>query len=153
MARQRSHAQLSIIINGHRLVGFAEEDQPYEFEWPDLADINTGADGGKYGRAISDFGCGFMVRLADVSASLQWAIDQRTLHMNAVRTGAPIPEHRATITDLAFGISGSMQGGWIANIPGWPPAAGNMAELSFGFELWTPTVQGGAFQASVLLGL
>ena len=151
MARQRSHAQLSIIINGHRFTGFADEDQPYEFEWPDLADVSMGADGGRYGRAIPDFGCGFMLRLADISESLQWAIDQRTLHMNAVRTGAPIPEFQGTITDLAFGTSGSMEGGWLANIPGWPPAAGNMAELSFGFELWTPAVQGGAFQSPLVV--
>ena len=146
MARQRSNAHLAITINGHRIVGLADEDQPYQFEWPDLAEISTGADGGKYGRAIPDFGCGFMVRLSDTSDSLAWAIDQRAMHFNALRNGSPIPEFRATITDLAFNISGSMEGGWLANIPGWPPASGQMAELSFGFELWTPASQGGAFQ-------
>ena len=121
MARQRSNAHLAITINGHRIVGLADEDQPYQFEWPDLAEINTGADGGKYGRAIPDFGCGFMVRLADTSDSLAWAIDQRAMHFNALRNGSPIPEFRATITDLAFNISGSMEGGWLANIPAGRP--------------------------------
>ena len=87
-----------------------------------------------------------MVRLSDTSDSLAWAIDQRAMHFNALRNGSPIPEFRATISDLAFNISGSMEGGWLANIPGWPPASGQMAELSFGFELWTPASQGGAFQ-------
>ena len=146
MPRQRAHSHLSIIINDHRMVSLADEDQPYEFEWPDMQDIQTGADGGKYGRAIPDFGCGLTIRVSDVSPSLQHFIRERTAFYNALRNGSAIPTFRGTITDLAFNVSGTMEGGWLAMLPGFIPAAGQTAELMFGFELWTPNVEGGAFE-------
>ena len=148
MAIQRSHAHLSIIIGGHRFVSFADEDQPYEFEWPSLRDGMVGADGAHYSRAIADFGCMLTIRLSDISPSLQWAIAQRTMHLNAVRDGATIPILAGSISDLSFGISGTMGGMVIEDtFPGWPGAAGSTNELKFDVELWTPSVDGGAFQA------
>ena len=148
MAIQRSHAHLSIIIDGHRFVSYADEDQPYEFDWPTLRDGSTGADGAHYSRAIADFGCMITIRLSDISPSLQWAIQQRQLHLNAVRDGGEIPILAGSITDLSFGISGSMQGMSIEDtFPGWPGAAGSTNELKFDVELFTPDVAGGAFQA------
>ena len=150
MTIQRSNAQISVILNDHRVIGWAEEDPPYEFEWPDLADIKTGADGGKYGMAIPDFGCGFTLKLSDVSPSLQHFIRERTRHMNALRQGIAIPVFQGSITDLSFGVSGTFQGGWIANAPGFPGGAGSTNEVMFGFELWTPAVEGGSFTAPLM---
>ena len=148
MAIQRSHAHLSIILAGHRVVGFADEDQPYEFEWPVLRDGMVGADGAHYSRAIADFGCALTIRLSDISPSLAWAIQQRTMHLNAVRNGGTIPILSGSITDLSFGISGTLGGVTIDDtFPGWPGAAGSTNEIKFDAELWTPSVGGGAFQA------
>ena len=148
MAIQRSHAHLSIIIDGHRFNSFADEDQPYEFEWPTLRDGTTGADGAHYSRAIADFGCKLTIRLSDISPSLQWAIQQRQMYLNAVRQGLTIPIHSGSISDLSFGISGTMGGMSIDDtFPGWPGAANSTNELMFDIELWTPSVEGGAFQA------
>ena len=148
MAIQRSHAHLEIILAGHRVVGFADEDQPYEFDWPNLRDGIVGADGGHYARAVANFGCGFMIRLSDMSPSLQWAIDQRTMHLNAVREGGTIPVLTGSISDMSFGISGTFEGMTIDDtFPGWPGAAQSTNELKFDVEVWTPDVGGGAFQA------
>lgn len=148
MAIQRSHAHLEIIIDGHRFVSYADEDQPYEFEWPVLREGTTGADGAHYSRAIADFGCMLTIRLSDISPSLQWAIQQRQLYLNAVREGGVIPIHRGSISDTSFGISGEMAGMVIDDtFPGWPGAASSTNELKFDVELWTPNVDGGQFQA------
>ena len=148
MAIQRTHAHLSIIIDGHRFVSFADEDQPYEFEWPVLRDGTTGADGAHYSRAIADFGCMLTIRLSDISPSLQWAIQRRQEYLNAVRQGRTIPIHSGSIADLSFGISGTMGGMSIDDtFPGWPGAASSTNEIKFDVELWTPNVEGGAFQA------
>ena len=153
MAIQRAHSHLSVILAGHRVVGYADEDQPYEFTWPSLRDSSVGADGGHYGRAIADFGCQFMVRLSDISPSLRWAIEQRTMWLNAVRLGATVPIFGGSITDLAFGISGTFQGMTVdGEFPGWPGAAGSTNEIMFDVELFTPTVGGGAFQAPITAG-
>ena len=147
MAIQRSHAHLEIIIAGHRMVGFADEDQPYEFEWPELRDGIVGADGGHYSRAVPDFGGMITIRLSDMSPSVQWSIAQRTMHQNAVEQGGTIPILSGSISDSSFGISGTMEGMTVENIPAWPPAAGTTFELSFDMERFTPSVDGGAFQA------
>ena len=103
---------------------YADEDQPYEFEWPVLREGTTGADGAHYSRAIADFGCMLTIRLSDISPSLQWAIQQRQLYLNAVREGGVIPIHRGSISDTSFGISGEMAGMVIDDtFPGWPGAA------------------------------
>ena len=148
MAIQRSHAHLEIIINGHRFVALADEDQPYEFTWPALREGSVGADGGHYSRAIADFGCGFMVRLSDVSPSIKWCIEQRTIHLNAVREGRTIPTFSGSITDTAFGISGTFEGGTLdGEFPGWPGAANSTNEVMFDFERFVSSVGGGNFAA------
>ena len=91
MVVQRAHAHLQIILDGTRITGFADEDQPYEFTWPEIDEPMVGADGGSYGRAIADFGCVFMVRLSDISPGLQWFINLRRRHMEAIRNDSPIP--------------------------------------------------------------
>lgn len=148
MVVQRSHAHLEIILNGHRIVGFADEDQPYEFEWPELDEPMTGADGGSYGRAIADFGCLLTLRLTDISPSLQWFINERAMHLDAVRNGGEIPIFNGSINDIVFNVSGQLQRGRITGAaPGFPMAAGSTNEIMFEFDLWQPSVQGGLFTA------
>ena len=70
------------------------------------------------------------------------------MHLNAVRFGGTVPVFTGSITDLAFGISAVLAGGTVdGEFPGWPGAAGSTNELMFDFELFTPLVGGGAFQA------
>ena len=148
MAIQRSHAHLSIIIDGHRWVGFSDDDQPYEFTWPELREGKLGVDGGHYGAANADFGCGFKIKSSDVSPSLQWAIQQRTMYLNAVRDGLEVPVLSGSITDLSFGISATLSGMTVdGEFPGWPGAAGSTNEVMFDVTQFTPNVDGGAFRA------
>ena len=53
-----------------------------------------------------------------------------------------------SIADLSFGISAGRCPGWSIDdtFPGWPGAAGSTNEIKFDVELWTPNVEGGAFQ-------
>ena len=150
MVVQRSHAHIEIILNDHEFVGYADEDQPYEHEWPELDDVMVGADGGTYGRARADFGCILIARLSDISPTLQWFIQQREMHQQAVRNGnaAAIPIFNGSINDLSMNVSGQYRRGRITGPAlGFPMAAGSTNEIRFKFDLWTPNVGGGNFTA------
>ena len=144
----RSHDHLEIIINGHRLTGFADEDQPYEHEFPVIVESTTGADGKLYGKANAAFGVILTVRLNDVSPSLGWAFEQRTMLLEAIRRGGAIPVINGSINDLNFGVSGRYQNGHLeGNFPGFPMAAQSTNELMFKFEEWIGNTQGGQYEA------
>ena len=148
MSIQRSHAHLSIIIAGHRMVVTRMKISPTSSSGPRCGTASSARTAATTRAAVPDFGCKITIRLSDMSPSIQWAIQQRTLHLNAVRDGAPVPVLEGSITDLSFGISGTFEGMTIDDtFPGWPGAAASTNEIMFDCERFTPSVDGGAFQA------
>ena len=56
MAVIDSFANMECIINGHRFVGWAAEDPPFEFDYEDAVDTEFGPDGALYAMGMPSLG-------------------------------------------------------------------------------------------------
>ena len=140
----RSHAHIELILNGHRIVGWADDDPPYEFESEEAAEYKRGQDGGLYGRSMQSFGAKLTIKLDPSSPSTQWCIQQEQMRKNAEKSGDSIRVFAGTISDSAAGISMQLAGGGIVKFPPWS-VANQSYEAEIEFEEVTSEVDGGVF--------
>ena len=137
------------MLNGHRFVGWAEDDPPYEFEYEDASELKRGQDGGLYGMSMPSFGGILTIKLQPSSPTTQWCIQQEQIRKNLMKSKAQDRIYRGTISDPAVGITAELSGGIIVQLPAWP--IGNQTyEGRFDFEEITSQVDGGTFHPPLM---
>lgn len=140
----RSHAHIECILNGHRVIGWAEEDPPYEFEYEDAAEYVEGHDGGLYGLGRPRLGGTFMLKLQPTSPTTQWAVKQEQERKNAHKEKRALRVYSGSISDPVQGVEATLSGGGIIMIPAFP-IANQTFEVRFMFEEIESSVDGGTF--------
>lgn len=140
----RSHAHLEVTINGHEVVGWAEDDPPYEFEEEDLVETKRGQDGGLYGLSMPHLGGDITLKLSPTSPTTQWAIQQKQEFKTAEKDKAAQTVYEGTFNDPVAGVNMNLAGGVFVNCPSFP-TAGQTFEVMFRFEEFTSEVDGGTF--------
>ena len=78
MAVIDSFANMECIINGHRFVGWAAEDPPFEFDYEDAVDTEFGPDGALYAMGMPSLGGTWTFKMFPTSPTSQWAMQTRT---------------------------------------------------------------------------
>ena len=117
MTQLRSHAHIELMLNGHRFVGWAEDDPPYEFEYEDASELKRGQDGGMYGLSMPSFGGILTIKLQPASPTAQWCIQQEQIRKNLQKSKAQSRIYRGTLSDPAVGITAELAGGSSFNFP------------------------------------
>ena len=115
MAQIISNAHLDIVIDGtHRVVGYADEDRPFEFSGgEDLFNLQRSqSDGGLYGTANAGniFGGQFTLRLQPTSPTADWLVARKQELKRALRDRVDIRYHAITLKDQVQGRSTRMEG-------------------------------------------
>ena len=115
MAQIISNAHLDIVIDGsHRVVGYADEDRPYEFGGgEDMFNLQRSqSDGGLYGTANAGniLGGPFTLRLQPTSPTAQWLIARKQELKRALQDRGDIRYHAITLKDQVQGRSTRMEG-------------------------------------------
>ena len=144
-----SHAHIRCILNGHLVVGFAEDDPPYEWEFEDSAEYKKGQDGGQYGRSIPTYGGLLRLKIQPNSPTTQWCIEQDQLRKNSMSAATATRTYSGSLSDQSTGNSWRLDGGGILN---FPPTlvAGVTYEAALMFEIVTANVSGGRFNAPLV---
>ena len=141
----QSFAHLDLIINGHRFVGWADEDPPIDWEFEDMNEVAHGADGGAYILSKPDLGGMMTVKLFATSPSTQWLIQQRAMRDNALVDKSAITIYSGSFGDAVQGATWELSGGWLDNVP--LVAMPNVTfEARLGFERIVPNVDGATYQ-------
>ena len=117
MAQNESIAHISIILNGHRLTGWADEDPPFAFEYEESSERTRGADGGLYAMGMPTYGGTFTFKVFSTSPTAQWAMQNEQMRKNAHTSGDPERTYSGTYSNPVTGISFRMEGGIIATFP------------------------------------
>ena len=139
-----SHAHVECIINGHRCVGWAEDDPPYEWEYEDAADLVQGAEGGLYGIGHARFGGILTLKFQPASPSTQWCMQQEQLRKNSHEMRTALRVYEGSFSDPVQGVSWQMAGGVILMFPA-TRVANQTYEARVQFEKITANVDGGTF--------
>jgi len=149
MAQLKSHDHINCVINGHRFVGWSDDDPPYEFEFEDSIEVKRGHDGGLYGSSMPNFGGKFTFKVEPTSPTCKWAMQQEQLRKNAMKNNTAIKIYAGSFADPVQGVSWRLEGGLILNFP-----AVNIANQSYEgvleLEVITASVDGGKFHAPLV---
>ncbi len=129
MSNIRSNANRQLIINGHRHVGFADEDRPIEYpSGEDMADLSYGPDGGQYGTSTVMFGGEVTIRLEPSSPSAQFWMKEKQMWKQAHIDGSAITTYQGSDNDPVFGVSARLVNGLLMRCP-------DMSEPGVTFEV------------------
>ena len=111
----QSHAHISCIINGFRLGGWAEVEQPVEFPaLEDLVNVKIGASGIPYGTAnTKGLGGPMMFYHIPNAESADWWINEYEYWKTALERGLPFREYNGHYQDLAQGRQTQMVRGFL----------------------------------------
>lgn len=139
-----SHNHIDIILNGHTMVGFADEDPPYDLEFEATSERRIGPAGNVYTLEKALQTATLRVRLAPHSPSTRWFIDRYNERVERQTARVEGPFFTGSISDVAKNTNWGLFGGFIVNVPGFTkPFATYEAELFF--ERVVPNVAGGRF--------
>lgn len=144
---QFSHINLT--LNGHRFVGWANEDPPVDWEFEEAAELEDGPDGGVYGSGVPRFGGIMVAKVQPASPSAQWCMQQEQLRKNAHRMRTRLRVYSGTYSDPVQNVSWALQGGIILMFPAVSTAK-KTYEARMRFEVITATVDGGRFHAPLV---
>ena len=118
MSQILSNAHIECIINGHRMVGLADEDRPFEFpSGEDMVDVSTGPDGGVYGTNTAMFGGPFTVRVQPSSPTAQWFMQEKESWRQDLINGTATRVYSGSYSDPVQGRSARFEGGFLQNVP------------------------------------
>ena len=149
MSQVLSRAQIELIVNGHRVEGYADEDRPVEFPTGDeMATVQTGADGGVYATSVPMFGGAIMIRLQPASPSVQWFCNEKERWKQDNINGRPITVYEGTYSDPAQGRSATLEGGILQQCPDISEP-GITFEIAIYFEKITPDLDSANFAAKL----
>ena len=138
------HSHLECIINGHRFVGWASDNPPYEFNFEDAVEVEEGQDGGLYGIGLPRLGGEAVFKLMPTSPTCQWCMQQEQLRKNAHKMGAALRVYAGTFSDPVQNVRWNLAGGLIIMFPAIR-VAGQTYEVRLRFEEITASVDGGVF--------
>ena len=144
MSQFLSHAHVELIINGHRFVGWAEDDPPYEWEFEDAAEFKEGQDGGLYGIGNPRLGGVLTFKLQPASPSTQWSMQQEQLRKNAHIEKSALRVYAGSFSDPVQSVSWQLEGGVIQMLPA-TRVPNQTYEGKIRFEKITANVDGGTF--------
>ena len=146
MAQILSHAHVDVVLDGHNFIGWADEDQPVEFDTgEDQVEISIGADGGMYGTSTAMFGSQLTFRMAPTSPTTQWLVARKEEHKQNQINGNAIRIFNGTYSDPVQGRSARMEGGVLMNCPDLP-VPGQTFEATFQFERVVGNADGAVFR-------
>ena len=150
MAQIISNAHLDIVIDGsHRVVGYADEDRPFEFSGgEDLFNLQRSqSDGGLYGTANAGniLGGQFTLRLQPTSPTAQWLIARKQELKRAIQNRQDIRYHAITLKDQVQGRSTRMEGCLLQTCPD-QVEANQTFEVMFECELIETNNDGATFR-------
>lgn len=149
MAQFLAHSHIECTLNGHRFVGWAEDDPPYEWEFEDAIEIKEGQDGGLYGLGLPRLGGNLTLKLQPASPSTQWCMQQEQMRKNSHVERSAIRIYEGTFSDPVQSVEWRLEGGLIMMLPATRVA--NMTyEAKFRFERITASVDGGTFHAPLV---
>ena len=140
-----AHAHVDLLLNGHRVVGWAEDDPPYDWDYEESSQRKRGQDGTLYGLSLPAFGGTFRGMLQPGSPSTRWCIQQEQLRKNAIKDRMRPRVFGGSFSDPAFGLSYTLSGGIIVIFPA-TMVANRSYEFSIEFEEITSSVDGAVFQ-------
>ena len=150
MAQYLSHSHIEMVLSGHRVTGYAEEDRPIEFEdGTDRTTIQMGKDGGSYGVSESMFGGKIMVRLAPTSPTTAWFITRNEEKKQAQINNQPERVYDGSYTDSVQGRSVVLSGGTLIDCPDMSEP-GQTFEVGIFFERIAGNVDGAVFHAPLV---
>ena len=133
MPQVQSHGGMSLIINGERVQGFADEDPPVEYDAPSLYEETRGADGALYVRGTNNPGGSLTVKLLPTSKDTARFMRYRA----RIQAGEDVPIN-GFYGDPRLGMSAEMDGGFLMTAPQGVIPPGTTAEFVFIFERITP---------------
>ena len=139
MSQILSHRHVSCIIDGYRMNGWSDDDQPVEFPNEDLNEIKTGKDGAVYGTDTAMLGGPMIFRFAPTSPAVQWWIQRREEKQRGVRR-----IFSGSYADSEIGKSNVMSGGIIVKIPPMS-VPGQTYEVTLHWEIISSDVDGANF--------
>ena len=145
MSQVLSRAQINLVVNGHLVEGYADEDRPVEFPTgDDMAEVSVGADGGVYGTSVPMFGGPVAIRLQPASPSCQWFCNEKERWKQDNIHGRPVTVYEGTYFDPAQGRSATLEGGILQQCPDISEP-GQTFEVVIYFERITPDLDSANF--------
>lgn len=139
MPTQLSSVHHELILNGHRVEGYADESPPVELETVMLAEVKRGKDGTMYSMGTGSRGASITVKLLPTSRSSAFFLRAHA----RIQQGAVI-EWKGSYGDPELGFSTNLRGGVMTECPpGVTPDA--TVEIKFEFEECIPDFDGARF--------
>jgi len=143
MTTQLSTRSSILILNGVRITGFSDDDNPVEFSESELATVKFGQDGTMYSNATGNQGGEMTVKLLPSSPSAKWLMR----HAARIKAGAVI-YWNGSYGDPTLNYKVTLRGGVMtkppnAIVPGTDPA------FMFTFEEIVPDFDTARFSASI----
>ena len=117
MAHSDSFATIEVIIQGHRFMGWSDDDPPLEFSDEDGNEFSVGADGGLYAIGNPQFGTEMTFKVFPNSPTVQWAINQEQMRKDDLAAGNDQVIYAGSYINPATGDSYRLSGGFIMNFP------------------------------------
>lgn len=144
MTTQLSTRSSILILNGVRITGFSDDDNPVEFDESELATVKFGQDGTLYANATGKQGGEMTVKLLPSSPSTKWLMR----HAARIKAGAVI-YWNGSYGDPSLNYKATLRGGIMtkppnAIVPGTDPS------FMFTFEEIIPDFDTARFSASVV---
>jgi len=142
MPTQLSNVHHKLVLNGHVVQGFSEDDPPVEFDAVTLAEITRGRDGTMYSMSTGMRGTAMTVKLLPTAPSVPFFMRAHA----QIQQGTVI-DWSGSYGDSALGASCTMTGGVMVECP---PAIspGKTFEVKFEFEQTIPDFDGADFAPS-----
>lgn len=140
-----SNAHIELVLNGHRVLGYADEERPVEFPTAvDMAELSFGPDGGLYGKSMAQLGGDVTIRVTPNSPTAQWLVRQKMAWKESLKSGSPVTIYSGSFSDASQGRSAQLEGGILRQCPDLPES-GVTFEAIFTFEEITANVDGATF--------
>ena len=136
------HAHREIIINGHRIVDFADEQRPAEWSTgEELYNAIRGKTGALQVSSNGVLGSGLTIRVLASSDSAKWAVGELQAYKRAVKDGTEHTTYQGSDSDPVEGTFTRMEGGILMACP--PKREPDTTfEFSFLFETVDTTEDG-----------
>ncbi len=147
MPTQLTHAHQVLIMNGVRVTGLADDENPVELPSIVLAEVKFGKDGTMFPMGTSMQGGEVMVKLLPTSPQVK---DWMRKHAQ-IQQGARI-NWSGSYGDSQLGYSTLLEGGVLTEAPSGITPGGSSVEFKFQFEQITPQFDQAKFAPSPVAG-
>ena len=127
-----SHQHISLILNGTRVTGFADDDQPVEFDPIELVQERWGDDGTLYLRGTARRGTMMTVKLLPTSPQVSIWLREFARIQRGEAVG-----FAGSYGDISRNFATLLRGGALKRVPPAVTPGGNM-EFQFVFEETVP---------------